>query len=401
MILKEIFKKFNVFYKRNLFLNNFNNYCKISYSSSINSVPKLIDFNKVSSRIPFEIIEQSNIDKEKTHKNFSNTLTSSPKTIMNWVEDKPKTILLIKKPDSDLTKEYAEQTIDYICKHHKDSRILVEPSCSSEFSCKKYKNRNIYTFKEEEIGELGRVVDFIICLGGDGTLLYSSQIFTKKNIPVEHLKLGVPPILSFSLGTVSFLTSNSFNNFETVINKIFNNSFYITNRMRLHIRLRRVNGSVEDFDVINEAAFHRGLHGAPLKLNCYINDTLLTKTNGDGLIVATATGSTGYSLSCGGSMVHPSVNSILITPVCPMSLSFRPLVLPCDLTVKLVINSSIRCKPVLLLDGLETIQCEKNDTIEVRRSIYSIPTISKKDAVTDWVRDINENLRWNQDLKPK
>merc|ERR1712232_867445 len=115
---------------------------------------------------------------------------------------------------------------------------------------------------------------------------------------------------------------------------------------------------------MNDISIHRGMEGQILKLDCFINGNLLTKSSCDGIIISTPTGSTAYSLSCGGSMVHPTIDSILITPIYPTSLSFRPLILPHDVYVTFKISSDSRTKKASLTpDGLPNFLINHEDYI--------------------------------------
>ena len=141
----------------------------------------------------------------------------------------------------------------------------------------------------------------------------------------------IPPVIAFSLGTLSFLASFKAKEYQKALQTVFNGGFFYTNRMRLLCQLEladpkgvpsfyenllvtgksSTNPQKEVYKlslpVINDVTMHRGLEGQTLTVDCSVNGHLITKSSGDGLIVATATGSTAYSLSCGGSMVHPAI----------------------------------------------------------------------------------------------
>ena len=181
---------------------------------------------------------------------------------------------------------------------------------------------------------------------------------------------------------------------------MFKGGFKFTPRMRLHCKI--VNEQTKEeklFQVVNEIAVHRGQTSQLCRINCFVNDQILTNSVGDGIIVATPTGSTAYSLSCGGSMIHPSLQGILITPICPRSLSFRPLMLPIDFNVKLKL---LKVKEDLnSIDGWAAFDGDRflqriSDchTIYIETSAYVLPTVNCDDY--DWIRDINHQLMWNQ-----
>jgi NADH kinase len=167
---------------------------------------------------------------------------------------------------------------------------------------------------------------------------------------------------------------------------------------------------------MNEVLLHRGREPHLIAIDCYINNQLLTsayvsqKTHGDrhlysyghkqadGLIVATPTGSTAYSLSAGGSIMHPSLNSILLTPICPRSLSFRPISLHANMTVKLMVSDLSRGRPEVSLDGKPNVFLESGEFMEVKLSPYPLITVDCIYGTTDWVKRLNESLKWNQNF---
>jgi NAD+ kinase len=145
---------------------------------------------------------------------------------------------------------------------------------------------------------------------------------------------------------------------------------------------------------LNEVLVHR--HESTLaKLVVCVGKTRITTVQGDGLILATPTGSTAYSLAAGGSMVHPSVPGIILTPVCPHSLSFRPVVLPNSQVVRVSVPSSARGTAKVAVDGKDLAELGRGDSIEVCVSQFPLPTICKKSETEDWFLTVNEALKWN------
>ncbi|KAM0032550.1 putative NAD(+) kinase [Helianthus debilis subsp. tardiflorus] len=159
----------------------------------------------------------------------------------------------------------------------------------------------ILLLKRQKFGEKAfQRVDLIACLGGDGVILHASNLF----------RGAVPPVVSFNLGSLGFLTSHAYEDYKQDLKRVIhgNNtleSVYITLRMRLRCVIFR-NGKAmpgKVFDVLNEVVVDRGSNPYLSKVECYEHDRLITKVQGDGVIVATPTGSTAYSTSAGGSMV--------------------------------------------------------------------------------------------------
>eukprot|EP01133_Synstelium_polycarpum_P006766 gene6766-7863_t len=271
-------------------------------------------------------------------------------------------------------------------------RVLVEPNVLAEIP-------HTETYTETESHLLGRVVDFVITLGGDGTLLHVSSLF----------KEDVPPVISFHLGTLGFLMPFNVEDYQEALSNVIKGEFLCTNRMRLvcdiyHKQQIGTNQPSKSFQVLNEVTIHRGSNPHSTVINCTVNGHMLTDIIGDGLIVATATGSTAYSLSCGGPMVHPCINCILITPIAPSSLSSKPALLPDDSI--LMLNISQKGKSfATTFDGTKTIKMEQGEHILIRKSLYPLLTINKTNETTDWVhgngklKEMSERSSfWNQNV---
>ncbi|KAL8141259.1 LOW QUALITY PROTEIN: hypothetical protein V2J09_007280 [Rumex salicifolius] len=243
---------------------------------------------------------------------------STQQQMLLW-KSTPKTVLLLKKLGNELIEE-AKEVASFL--HHEEKmNILVEPEVHDIFA--RIPGLGfVQTFYAQDTSDLHEKVDFVACLGGDGVILHASNLF----------KGPVPPVVSFNLGSLGFLTSHAFEEFKVDLRHVIhgNNTregVYITLRMRLRCEIYR-NGKAmpgKVFDILNEVVVDRGSNPYLSKIECYEHDRLITKVvQGDGVIIATPTGSTAYSTSAGGSMVHPNVPCILFTPICPHSLSFRP-----------------------------------------------------------------------------
>jgi NAD kinase len=141
-------------------------------------------------------------------------------------------------------------------------------------------------------------------------MLHVSSLFPKT----------APPIVSFSLGTLGFLMPFRFEDYQTILDKMINNSQIETlNRMRLQITIKSCDSdSIQTFQALNDVVIHRTRESHLLTVDCFTNDEFLTDAVADGVIVCTPTGSTAYSLSAGGPIVHPSVQQILLTPISPV-----------------------------------------------------------------------------------
>lgn len=129
--------------------------------------------------------------------------------------------------------------------------------------------------------------------------------------------------------------------------------------------------------------------------SCLLRVHACRALQGDGLIVATPTGSTAYSLAAGGSMVHPQVPGILFTPICPHSLSFRPLIFPDHVTLCVQVPPGSRSQAWCSFDGKDRQLLAAGDAVVIRTSVWPVPTICNKDASRDWFSSVRDNLHWN------
>jgi NAD+ kinase len=224
-------------------------------------------------------------------------------------------------------------------------------------------------------------VDLCICVGGDGTLLHLNSLFQTA---------GVPPIAAFAMGTLSFLTNLELDSFDPVLLRIGNahvEPLPLTLRMRLMCHV----STTLRYQVLNELVVYRGTGSHLVHLEVHVDEYYVTSVLADGLIVGSPTGSTAYSMSAGGSMVSPLVPALLITPICPHSLSFRPLVLPDSSTVTILVKSQ---EAFVGLDGNKNLERRvQGDRITVSMSQWPCPMLSAGSG--DWFRQIREKLKWN------
>ncbi|EEP75416.1 hypothetical protein UREG_00262 [Uncinocarpus reesii 1704] len=236
--------------------------------------------------------------------------------------------------------------------------------------------------------------DLVITLGGDGTVLFTSWLFQRI----------VPPILAFSLGSLGFLTNFEFSKYKEHLNHIMGDvGMRVNLRMRFTCTVYRADrsnkhrpGHVEEgeqFEVVNELVIDRGPSPYVSNLEVYGDDELLTVVQADGCILSTPTGSTAYSLSAGGSLIHPSIPAILLTPICPHTLSFRPMVLSDALLLRVAIPSSSRSSAYCSFDGKGRIELCPGDYVTVEASQYPFPTVVSGGG--EWFESVRRTLCWN------
>jgi NAD+ kinase len=259
------------------------------------------------------------------------------------------------------------------------STIMVEPAEHREI-------QEFTTWDEVNRSELHASIDLIICMGGDGTLLHVASLFHKAH----------PPVLAFNFGSMGFLTPFDFEQYETEIPRIFSNS-HVTLRSRLHCTVQHVDPTrvTRPVQVLNEIVVDRGQSPYLSQIDCFCNDAFITTVQADGLIIATATGSTAYSVSAGGSIMHPEVPGILFTPICPHSLSFRPIIFPDSVTLKLQIPATFKGTARVTTDGTSGPALMPGDSVVITISKYPVPCLTLKEHTVEWMRSLAECLHWN------
>ncbi|TNF45251.1 NAD(+) kinase [bacterium] len=199
--------------------------------------------------------------------------------------------------------------------------------------------------------------DMLLVLGGDGTLLSVARLVEGHDLPV----LGV------NLGSLGFLTELALEELYPALKKVLEGDYRVEERVRLKVQLHRQGEVVGEYRVLNDVVIHKGALARIFDLDTFVNGEKLTTYKADGLIVSTPTGSTAYSMAAGGPIVEPTLNVILISPICPHTLTNRPLVVPGDSLVELCLLSDSG-KVFLTLDGQEGTQLYPGDRVGIRES---------------------------------
>jgi NAD+ kinase len=207
--------------------------------------------------------------------------------------------------------------------------------------------------------KLLNTVDLAIVLGGDGTLLKTARRVTRKKTWV----LGV------NTGNLGFLTETPPETMYKVIDKVLKGQFVPDKRNILRVTIYRDGQKINTFLALNDAVINQGLFARLINLRLEVNQRKVIEFEADGIIVATPTGSTGHALSAGGPIVHPSLPALVVVPICPSSLSMRPIVLPNDRQLKVIVQTHREKEHVgLTLDGQVTFDLEYGDEIKIRKS---------------------------------
>ena len=300
-----------------------------------------------------------------------------PHSQFAWVEP-PRNALVVKKPNDKNTTTALVRVADMLVK--KNVTPWVEPAVHWETSVGR-------TWSLDDDPQLDRVIDFIVCLGGDGTILWVSNLFPK----------AVPPVISFAMGSLGFLTAFEEESIPRAVGDVVRGDFFFTPRSRLAARVVDARG-VEEMRThvcLNEVVIDRGASAALVDLDVNIDGSPMTKVLADGVMISTPTGSTAYSLAAGGSMVHPGVSGVLFVPICPHTLSFRPLVLPDTSVLTVRVPESARVEPVASFDGKRQRTLRRGESLVIAGWRYPVPAICKSGETGDWFRAVKDSLLWN------
>jgi NAD+ kinase len=313
---------------------------------------------------------------------------------------RPKSVLVVKKRDDEAAEKLLVECSVWLMQQFA-MKVYVEPSVHAALPPGDVKVA-LETFGQAEVdeGTLHNRIDFVISLGGDGTILWIGKLFHGP----------VPPVISFAMGSLGFLTPFAPSEYKATLGKFIKSGAFISMRSRLAVRVERRSSKADggqatsyvdvkhkkpEHYALNEVVIDRGPSSVLSNLVCYYNDKLLTRVQADGLIIGTPTGSTAYSLSAGGAIVHPAVPSLLVTPICPHTLSFRPVVLPDSATLRVQVPPQSRATAWAAFDGRDRCELNFGDSLVVWVSPHPVPAVTKLGERGDWTASLRDGLNWN------
>ncbi len=257
------------------------------------------------------------------------------------------------------------------------------------------KQREVEVFVEKELGEqigyansvdaadIPELVDVILVFGGDGTFLGMARLACKHGTP----------ILGINLGGLGFLTEVTVEELYPMMERIIQGNFEVEERQMLLTTIHRDKDTLGTYEVLNDVVINKGAVARIIDLAIYIDDSHVTTYKADGIILSTPTGSTAYSLSAGGPIVHPTIPVTIITPICPHTLTNRPLVVSSDMKVEIKVTTQ-EPDTYLTLDGQIGIRLNTGDIIEVQRTDTSVKLI--KSPFRDFFTILKTKLMWGE-----
>jgi len=353
---------------------------------------------------------------------------------VKWTKAPSSCFIVKKVGDKSVSSDFEELAL--WLRNEKGVRIYVEARVHDE---------EFPEFEPFDVDSMGSRIDFIVVLGGDGTLLFTASLFQNT--------AAVPPIISFARGSLGFLTPFEFKNHRQILSTLTapNEPHWVSVRMRLRAKVFRRKKAVEsqnvafpettelsdgvktqkqlvsehgveqksdgvdsaniyavglgvdddyqciyDQQALNEVLIERtGSVTAMIMLEVHVDRKRVTTVQADGLIISSPTGSTAYSVSAGGSLIAPNVPCIGLTPICPHTLSFRPVVLADSSVIHVTVHRNARTLPKISLDGKFPLEMERGDIVQIQSSQYPVPTFKLDEFQHEWWDGLVTKFNWN------
>lgn len=231
--------------------------------------------------------------------------------------------------------------------------------------------------------DIAKSADMILVLGGDGTMLRASRLVAEKGIP----------ILGINLGTLGFITEVNRNEIFQTLEGMLSQRCGIEERLMLTTRAIRDGAVVAEYTVLNDVVIAKSALARIIDLETFVHETYVTSFKADGLIISTPTGSTAYSLAAGGPIMYPTLDSIVLTPICPHTLTNRPIVIPADFEVRITLKTPNE-EVYLTLDGQVGLPLKVGDVIEIQKAAYKTKLVMPCDR--DYFKILRNKLKWGE-----
>jgi len=238
-------------------------------------------------------------------------------------------------------------------------------------------------FTETIINDIPDKTDLVVVLGGDGTLISVARLIGAHEVPI----LGV------NLGSLGFLTEITLDELCASVDRYLSGDYKISDRIMLHVAVVRNGSIIEEKRVLNDLVINKGALARIIDLETTINGNYLTTFKGDGLIISTPTGSTGYSLSANGPILYPELECFVITPICPHTLTNRPIVVASDSLVTVELKC-IKEDVFLTLDGQVGVELKCGDEIRIRKAEKRTRLIISSSR--DYFEILRTKLKWGE-----
>ena len=280
------------------------------------------------------------------------------------------------------------KSVGIIYKHHHEPAKIEARKLGNWFE-----RRGITIFLQEmnaqvtdggvfEASDIPKNVDWVVVLGGDGTLLGAAR---------QVGRYGAP-ILGVNLGGLGFLTCIPLERLYPVVETMVSGALQVESRMMLETTVLRDEKEVTRFQVLNDVVINKSTLARIIDLDVAINDAFVTTFRADGLIIATPTGSTAYNLSAGGPILYPTIETFVLTPICPFTLTNRPIIVPDSAVIGIEMGRESEETVILTFDGQVGFDLHHGDKVNIHKSKEKINLFKPPDQ--DYFRILRTKLMW-------
>ncbi len=231
--------------------------------------------------------------------------------------------------------------------------------------------------------EMAESVDLVVALGGDGTMIATARLLADADVPV----------LGINYGTLGYLAEFRTEEMFTGLESVFRGDYRVEARVRLAVEVFREETLLMRNRVLNDVVVNKSALARIVHIEAYLNHQLISAFRADGLIISTPTGSTAYNLSAGGPVIYPSMNAVVVTPICPFTLSDRPIVVPDDALIEVFLKTPNE-EVFLTLDGQVGLPLAVGDRILIRKSHMPFKIVQPQNR--NYFEVLREKLRWGK-----
>ncbi|KAL3460361.1 ATP-NAD kinase-like domain-containing protein [Aspergillus heterothallicus] len=383
-------------------------------------------------RLPCGEVESRHLTKKQLSDMAWNVRNLSKKLDSIRLKLNVKTIFLVTKAGDESVIESTRKVAQWLLSSERktqyvlyvENRLQAEPEFNYEGLLKEDASvQDRLKFWDTKLAsEQAHLFDLVLTLGGDGTVLYTSWLF-------QHI---VPPVLSFALGSLGFLTKFDFNDYQNILNSVISDGVLVSLRLRFECTIMRSNPHsretpaskkqrdlVEELigdepdgklshrpdgvvHILNDVVVDRGPNPTMSSIELFGGDEHFTTLQADGVCISTPTGSTAYNMAAGGSLTHPDNPVILLTAICAHTLSFRPIILPDTIVLRVGVPYDARTSSWASFDGRQRVELLPGDYLTVSASRYPFANVlpSGKGG-DDWMRSLSKTLNWNTRQRQK
>lgn len=281
------------------------------------------------------------------------------------------------------------RSANIVCKRNNDKAlaaaqgIIDRYDSSLTIALDDVSSRSIGCKRAFDLENVADDADLIIVLGGDGTLLSVARQVRGHDVPI----LGV------NLGGLGFLTEVSLEELPEILPRIIGGSYRVSLRTMLDVAVIRDGEEIFSLSPFNDAVITKDALARIIDIETYVDNQYLTTFRGDGLILSTPTGSTGYSLAAGGPILYPSLKHVVLTPICPHMLTNRPIILPEEALIRARLNSADE-RVILTLDGQVGFPLEYKDEVVVAKSRFTVSLI--RSDTHSYFEVLRNKLKWGE-----